>query len=119
MGILNELLDIDKLTYDRFGIKQTKIHTITPYFFDSVVYPRTILVDRAPLAIAGKTNPFESMVEATLIIIKRKPICPYPPNGGPSSGISRQGPILRNFAIPKAAVRTDEENVNRNMVLLL
>ena len=68
---------------------------------------------------AVKTNPFESIVEATLTIIKRKPIWQYPPNGGPTFGISRQGPNLRYFAIPKAAVNTEDENVSRNMVLLL
>ena len=68
---------------------------------------------------ATRTNPLESIVEATLTIIKRKPIWPYPPNGGPSFGISLHGPILRNFAIPKAAVNTEDENVSRNMVLLL
>ena len=68
---------------------------------------------------ATRTNPLESIVEATLTMIKRNPICPNPPNGGPSLGISRQGPILRYFAIPKATVKTDEENVNRNIVLLV
>ena len=42
-----------------------------------------------------------------------KPICKNPPHS-PSSGISRQGPVFRNLAIPKDAVNIEEKNVSVN-----
>ena len=38
---------------------------------------------------------------------------PCPPKG-PWSGNNLQGPVFRNFAIPKVAVRTDVANVVMN-----
>ena len=45
-----------------------------------------------------------------LTIINRKLKFPWPPRI-PSSGTNLQGPTLRNFAIPKVAESTDEQNV--------
>ena len=55
----------------------------------------------------------ERIIAATLKKVKMKPICKNPPHS-PSSGISRQGPVFRNLAIPKDAVNIEDKNVSVN-----
>ena len=57
--------------------------------------------------------PLEKIIDATLRKVTRKVILIKPPPS-PSSGSSRQGPVLRNFTMPKDAESAEDESARKN-----
>ena len=70
-----------------------------------------------PCRVAEKTNitPLRTRVDAMFNIKVRNPIDPSPLRG-PLFETRRQGPTLRNFAMPKVAEKTERLKVVQNKI---